>query len=146
MLQKVQRMMVPRATNTNMRSGPLTAPLTETVVDCRDPLALATFSASVLDYDVVRAEGGRAQIAALAAGVSRTRPGRSAPLPAPRLWYAVRTAPPDPGPRRPPQRGASPGPGSRGHAQAADLRAFVAPHRLSDCPVSRDRGGGLMWA
>ena len=42
----------------------MTARLTEIVVDCRDPLALATFWAGVLDYQVVRAEGGQAEIAA----------------------------------------------------------------------------------
>lgn len=42
----------------------MTARLTEIVVDCRDPLALATFWASVLDYHVVRAEGGQVEIAA----------------------------------------------------------------------------------
>jgi catechol 2,3-dioxygenase-like lactoylglutathione lyase family enzyme len=38
--------------------------LTEIVVDCRDPAALAAFWAGVLGYDVVRAENGQAEIAA----------------------------------------------------------------------------------
>lgn len=41
----------------------MTARLTEIVVDCRDPLALARFWASVLDYHVVRAEDGQVEIA-----------------------------------------------------------------------------------
>lgn len=37
--------------------------LTEIVVDCHDPAALAAFWAAVLDYQVVHAEEGRVEIA-----------------------------------------------------------------------------------
>jgi hypothetical protein len=42
----------------------MTARLTEIVVDCRDPVALARFWADVLDYHVVRTEAGQVEIAA----------------------------------------------------------------------------------
>jgi hypothetical protein len=42
----------------------MTARLTEIVVDCRDPLGLARFWASALDYHVVRSEDGQVEIAA----------------------------------------------------------------------------------
>jgi hypothetical protein len=37
--------------------------LTELVVDCRDPVALAAFWAAALDYHVVRSEAGQVEIA-----------------------------------------------------------------------------------
>jgi catechol 2,3-dioxygenase-like lactoylglutathione lyase family enzyme len=40
--------------------------LTELVVDCRDPVALAAFWAAALGYHLVRAEDGQAEIAAWA--------------------------------------------------------------------------------
>jgi Glyoxalase-like domain len=52
----------------------MTARLTEIVVDCRDPLALARFWVSVLGYQVVRAETAR----------SRLPPGSSSH----RIWLA----------------------------------------------------------
>jgi catechol 2,3-dioxygenase-like lactoylglutathione lyase family enzyme len=42
----------------------MTARLTEIVVDCRDPVALARFWADVLDYHVVRTEADQVEIAA----------------------------------------------------------------------------------
>jgi hypothetical protein len=42
----------------------MTARLTEIVVDCRDPVTLARFWSSALDYHVVRAEDGQVEIAA----------------------------------------------------------------------------------
>ncbi|WP_285692829.1 VOC family protein [Actinomadura sp. NBRC 104412] len=41
----------------------MTSRLTEIVVDCRDPGALAAFWAAVLDYHVVRADDGQVEIA-----------------------------------------------------------------------------------
>ena len=44
----------------------LAARLTEVVLDCRDPVSLATFWASVLDYHVVRTDDDQVEIAAWA--------------------------------------------------------------------------------